>query len=239
MDGRIRRRPLGFDQSLDASDGLLDGRACSHGLVPAGKVGATIKGQARKGDAPHPAEMGDVGDREVLSGDEGLRGELRFEQAKDPFGFGREPRLRDRLRLRRRALEEAGIAKRWAQARSMEEELFEDAGATDTVPRQELAGLLGEIDEDGSALGQHEAVIDQDRHLAVRIESEKRLRFLLSLADIHRSQIVGYPHFFEGDQYLDAVRGGKGVDFDHRLSPSDRVPLKTVMTIPRNLRQAA
>ncbi len=71
---------------------------------------------------------------------------------------------------------------------------------------QELAGLLGEIEQDGVAVEHEHAVIVDRRHLAVRIDLEKFRLELVALAGIDGNELVGQAGFFQKQRDLVRVR---------------------------------
>ena len=172
--------------------------------------------------------MGDVGDAEGFPGDVGALGQGAVEHAERALGLGREALDGERLRLGGLALEEAGLAEGGAEARRMEEELLEDAGPACAAGRQQAARRLGEIHQDRGGFGQHQPSalrlgVDQHRHLAVRVKGEEVRRLLLALADVDAVERVGEPQFFQRDGYLDAVRGGEGVEVEHGVASAARI----------------
>jgi len=103
----------------------------------------------------------------------------------------------------------------------VEEKLFEHLAPTLRIDRQELAGLFREVDEDRRGLAEHEVgvagrrTIDQDRHLAVRIEGREGVASWLTLAKIDGDEAVGQAHLLGGDGDLDAVGCREGVNLEH------------------------
>src|SRR5262249_29227016 len=94
---------------------------------------------------------------------------------------------------------------------------FGDAVALELVGRQELAGLLGEIEQDRARLHQAEIVvaIDDRRDAVVRADLEELGLELLVLADVDRVGLVRDADLLQHDGGLAAVRGRPGVKIDH------------------------
>ena len=93
------------------------------------------------------------------------------------------------------------------------------------ILRQELAGLLAEVEEDRARLehAHRRAVrpvrIDDGGNLAIGADGEKRGVALLALADVHDLDRVRQSHLFQRDADLAAVRRVERVQFDgHRSS---------------------
>src|SRR5262249_49126263 len=94
---------------------------------------------------------------------------------------------------------------------------FGHAVALELVGRQQLAGLLGEIEQDRARLHQAEIVvaIDDRRNAVVRADLEKLGLELLILADVDRMGLVRDTDLLEHDGGLAAVRGRPGIKIDH------------------------
>ena len=92
------------------------------------------------------------------------------------------------------------------------------------VLRQQLAGLVGEIDHQRAGFHQADAGvgIDDRGDAVVRADLEKFRLELFVLADVDRMHRVGQADLLQHDGGLAAVRRGPGVEFDHRsfLVPS-------------------
>ena len=58
--------------------------------------------------------------------------------------------------------------------------------AAGVFSRQEPAGLLGEVEQDGVAVEHGGVAVDDRRHLAVRVDRQERRRVLLALAGVDR-----------------------------------------------------
>src|SRR5262249_19194240 len=90
--------------------------------------------------------------------------------------------------------------------------------------RQELAGFLREVDENGAGLEHRNrfaavlrVVIDDRRHAVVRRKGPELRPELLALADIHRYDPVRQPGLLEKDRDLVAVRRRPIIEIDHRI----------------------
>jgi hypothetical protein len=65
------------------------------------------------------------------------------------------------------------------------------------VLRQELPGLLGQIEQDRVAVEDGDLAVDDRRGLAVGVEGEERRLVLLAPVGVHRHQLVGKAGFFQ------------------------------------------
>ena len=76
----------------------------------------------------------------------------------------------------------------------------------------QLAGLVGKVEENGAALEQRQrpAVrpigVDDRRDLAVGIERQELGRFLIVGFEADPMGFIGQPDFLQHDRYLDPVR---------------------------------
>ena len=113
------------------------------------------------------------------------------------------------------------LAEHRAGAAHLPHQPFDGAIARLAGFRQQLAGLVGEIDQDRAGLHQAQAVVavDDRRDAVVRADLEEFRLELLVLADIDRVHGVGQAHFLERDGSLAAVRGRPGVKIDHGVGP--------------------
>jgi hypothetical protein len=91
------------------------------------------------------------------------------------------------------------------------------AVALELVGRQQLAGLLGEVEQDRARLHQAEIVvaIDDRRDAVVRADLEELGLELLVLADVDRMRLVGDADLLQHDGSLAAVGGRPGIKIDH------------------------
>jgi hypothetical protein len=84
--------------------------------------------------------------------------------------------------------------------------------------REELAGLLGEVDENGAGLEHREVAVvavDDRGDAAVRINFEEPRLLLVALRERELLDGVLEAHLLEGDRDLVAVGGGCRVEVDH------------------------
>src|SRR6185437_6747057 len=96
------------------------------------------------------------------------------------------------------------------------------------ILRQQLAGLLGEVNEDGARfedgqlLAARPVRIDDRRDLAVRVDGDIFRAELIALGDVDAVGTVGQAGLLEHDRDLAAVRRRPGVKVNHRRSSLDR-----------------
>ena len=89
---------------------------------------------------------------------------------------------------------------------------------------EELAGLLGEIEQDcrgienARFLAARPIRVDDRRHLAVRVDRPERGRVLLALARVDRDDLVGEAGFFKEERDLGGVRSRVEIETDHNGS---------------------
>jgi hypothetical protein len=85
----------------------------------------------------------------------------------------------------------------------------------------ELAGFLGEIDQDRARLDHRvrlsarSVAVDDRRHLQQRIDLGKFGRELLARPHVDRLDIVGQPAFLEHDEDLLHVRASQRIKVNH------------------------
>jgi hypothetical protein len=87
-----------------------------------------------------------------------------------------------------------------------------------TSAGEELAGLLGEVDENGAALEHGEVVglaVDDRRDPRVGVDGAEPRLLLIALRQREGVERVGEGHLLEGDGDLVTVGGGCRVEVDH------------------------
>ena len=88
------------------------------------------------------------------------------------------------------------------------------------VGGQKLAGLLGEVQEDGAGLEQSDRFatrpigIDDGGNLAVRVQGQEFRPPGLVFADVYEVRLVRNPDLLKHDGDLHAVRRGRGIELD-------------------------
>ena len=165
------------------------------------------------------------GDCEFAACDEGSLRQHPVQHGERPRGLRREAFDRERLWLRRLALEEARLPEGWPETGRVEEQLLKYKCAARAGLRQQLAGALGKMHEDGGRFRQHQTaaervLVDQHGHLAVRAQRTERRRLLLAAAHIDGVERVVEPQLLERDRHLDAVGGRERIDVEHDQCPS-------------------
>src|SRR5215212_7176758 len=83
---------------------------------------------------------------------------------------------------------------------------------------QELAGLLGEVEEDGVAVEHRRVVVDDRRHLGVRVDGEVVRPELLAAPRVDRHRLVRHAGFLEEKRNLHRVGREIVEELDHRRS---------------------
>ena len=113
-----------------------------------------------------------------------------------------------------------------AEIAHLPEQPLDGFGAGAQIARQELSGLLSEIEQDGTGLEHGDRLaaagrrlIDHGRDAVVRGHREEFGFELLALADVHRLDVVGKPGLLEEDRDLVAVGRGPIIDVDHDMVP--------------------
>ncbi|MNI83659.1 hypothetical protein D3C73_1404910 [compost metagenome] len=104
-----------------------------------------------------------------------------------------------------------------------------DLGAAAHVGGQELAGLLGQVQEDGTGLEQGDGraavgglCVDDGGDAVVGRDGQKFGFELIAAADVHRMDLVGQAGFFKEQRDLVAVGGGPVVEIDHGVRPGNQ-----------------
>src|SRR5687767_11316403 len=128
--------------------------------------------------------------------------------------------------LRRVAEEVVRLAEHRADVAHLEHGPLHHLPALAQVLRQELAGLRGEVEEHRTRFGERERLavgavgIDHRRHLVVGRDLEEVGLELVAHADVDRVHVVLEAGLLQHDVDLVAVRGGPGIELNHRrLSP--------------------
>ena len=105
------------------------------------------------------------------------------------------------------------------------EQPLQHFGPAAQVCRNELAGLVGQIEQDGAGFEQRQRrtavgrrVIDDRRNAVVGCNREEGGRELLAGADIDRNDPVRQPALFQKKRDLVAVRRGPVVQVDHGVA---------------------
>ena len=129
--------------------------------------------------------------------------------------------------FRREMLEVDGLARERTDAGRGEHQPGQQFTAIDgRIRRQELAGLFGEVEQDGIAVEHLDAAVVDRRHLGVRVDGEIFRRELVALAGIDRHRLVGEAGFLEEEGDLGRVRRSVEVEFEHLKLPASVVVVK-------------
>jgi hypothetical protein len=117
-------------------------------------------------------------------------------------------------------VEEAELAEHRADAAHLEHHPLDGLVAAGRILRDQLAGLVGEIQQDRAGFEQRERLavravrIDDRGDLVVRVQRQERGRELVVGVEAHEMRLVGQAGFLEHDRHLDAVRRRQRVELD-------------------------
>src|SRR4051794_13382296 len=113
------------------------------------------------------------------------------------------------------------LAEHRPRAAHLPHQPFDAAVAPLALGREQLAGLVGEIDENCARLHQRlTTVVIDDRGDAIVRRDFQKLRFeLFVFSDVDRMRRVGEPKLLERDGDLAAVGSRPGVEVDHGRFP--------------------
>ncbi|KAG1252316.1 hypothetical protein G6F68_011843 [Rhizopus microsporus] len=202
--------------------GALGGRARGDRFMPALQVRERGKIDGDLGVGADPRVAGHVGDGVFITSQEGVLGQALVHhpvQAAHLVVIALD-RIRDLLR--RVHIEVTHLAAHRAQTGHLPEQPFQGGDAAARVAGQELAGLLGQVQQDrtrlehalrGTAIGW--GLVDDGRHLVVgRDRKEFRLE-LVARADVDRVDAVLQAGFLQQQGHFVAVRGGPVIQVDH------------------------
>src|SRR5208282_3536147 len=171
-----------------------------------------------RGETNHQPRVGRdvrnrIGARHVL----GLR-QLTVEQLDQPRGFADVTLDGVWDFLGRRVGEVAGLAEHRADIRHLPEEPFEHFRAPGIFRRQQLAGLLRQVNQYRARLEYRDPriAIDDRGNFAVRANLDELRLELIAFADVHRMNRVLEAALLEHDGGFASVRRRPGVQIDHR-----------------------
>ena len=168
---------------------LTAGRAADR-LEPASQVRQPVERDARPLVAAHPRPVRDVGDR-IVAGEVLVIRQPRVEHLEQAANLALITVDRVRNALRRVAVEDVRLPHHRPDAAHLEHQPLDHERAAFDVGRQQLPGLLGEIDHDRARLEHREAavvVIDDRRDAAVRIDLEVPRLLLLALLEVDAAE---------------------------------------------------
>ena len=197
----------------------------AYGLEPAVQVRVVGPVDAVPLPPPDPAEAGDVGDG-VVAGEEVALRKPAIHHAVEPVRLGGVA-LDGVGHLH---LGEAAKMLAWPNIGptppiwNMSHSITRQPAAF--VRRNQLAGLVGEIEQDRAGLEERDRLpigpigIDDRRDLVVRADLEEfRLELFVS-PDVDGMDPVREPDLLQHDRGLDPVRRAPGIEVDHCLSPT-------------------
>ncbi len=108
-------------------------------------------------------------------------------------------------------VEEAELAEHRADAAHLEHHPLDGLIARGRIRGQQLAGLLGQVQQDRAGFEQGERLaaravrIEDGRNLVVRIQRQEFRRQLIVGVEPHQVRLIGEPDFLQHDRRLDAV----------------------------------
>ena len=151
--------------------------------------------------ARHPRPDRDVGDR-IGVGDQFVVGKPPVEHAIEPVRLLQIAFLRIRRLARIVFGEVMHLAEHRPRAAHLPHQPFDGAVARLAGLRQQLAGLVGEIDQDRAGFHQAHPVVavDDRRNAIVRADFQEFGLELLVLADVDGVDGIGQSHFLERDE---------------------------------------
>ena len=85
------------------------------------------------------------------------------------------------------------------------------------VGRLELAGLLGQIQQDRVAVENRHVAVDQGGRLAVRVDRPLGRRVLFALVGVDQHDFVRQAALFEKQRHLGGIRGRMEIELDHDI----------------------
>jgi len=172
----------------------------------------------------HPRIGGDVGDAVFVAGQPGVLRQLAVHHAEQALRLIEETLAGQRGFFLGAQLEEADLAQHRPQAADLPVQPFQHLVALRAGGRQQLAGLLGQVGEDGAALENAHRLavrvgVDDGGNLVVGRDGEEGRLELRILAEVDGLYGVRNAQLFEHDGNLAAVRRGPGVEREHGRSP--------------------
>src|SRR6185312_10618516 len=205
----------------------LDGGPLKPALEPGGNLLQFAEGDefaraVKVDEIAHPAEHRDVGDGVVAAHDPGSLREARLDDRENALGLVAIAVERT-LVLDLPAgefVEKADLAEHRADRGHLEEQPLDRLVAPRGISGDELARLLGEIEEDRARFEQEQRLasrargIDDRWDLAIRIERQELGRLLVALAEVDEMRLVGKADFLEHDRDLDPVRRRQGIKLE-------------------------
>src|SRR5262249_55979679 len=181
-----------------------------------------VAGAIKPDQVADPAQHGDVGDGVVIVHDPLPAVEARLQHPEQAFGlvaialeraFGGDLAAGE-------LVEVAELAEHWTDEGHLEEHPLDRLVTARRLAGHESAGLVSEVEEDGTGLEQGERItigtvrVKDRRGLAVRVEREKLRAPGFVLADVDQVRLVGQAQLLERDRNLDPVRRRQRVELE-------------------------
>src|SRR5258707_3907510 len=85
-----------------------------------------------------------------------------------------------------------------------------------TIAGKKLAGLLGQIQQDGCAIEYPDVAVDDHWYLGIGIESDDLSAELLALAGIDRDGFIWQSRLLQEQRHFGGIGRGIEVEFQHR-----------------------
>ncbi len=205
----------------DLGERALDAVARSDLVDPGLDVRALGEVDRQEFNVTQPGEGGDIGDGVVGAGDISLGGEPLLVEIVELDRLGAIATLAVVIAARREAAEMHVLAEHRPDGGDLHHQPLHDVVALDRIVRDELAGLLGKIEQNrarfdhriGRAAGAF--AVDDRRDFLQRIDLGEFRRELVALPHVDDLGVVGQFALLEHDEDLLHVRRGQRVEVDH------------------------
>src|SRR5258707_1205478 len=102
-----------------------------------------------------------------------------------------------------------------------------------TIAGKKLAGLLGQIQQDGRAVEYPNVAIDDHRYLGIGIESDELGAELFALAGIDRDGFIWQSGLLQEQRHFGGIGRGIEVEFQHRTFLLSAFSVRSVINLGR------
>ncbi len=173
-------------------------------------------------EVAHPREDCDVGDRIGVAHHPLPVRQMRIEHAEQALRLGDVAVARTLVLVlaTRELVEEAELAEHRPDPAHLEHHPLDRLVAAGRILRNQLAGLVGEIDQDRARFEQRQRLalrtvrVEDRGNLVVRVQRQERRRELVVGVEAHEMRLVRQSRFLEHDRHLDAVRRRQRVELE-------------------------